>query len=362
MISDPEKIIEAYESGRIRKVLLIRISRMGDLLFTTPAVRGLKARFPEAELHYLANAYSASVLKGNPHIARIHLFERKSLLWKYLKMSPAIKKLKWERFDLAVPFRWRDEYVTLFRKIAVPFVYRLSGALESEEDQVHQADRHLEGLEPLGVEPDGRGMEVYPDGGDEEAIIRFMEDKDLKDAPLIVFHPGSHQIIRSGPITGAAKRVWPVEAWAGLAKAVYNRLGVPPVLTAGSKGDMECNREILRLSSVPCPFFTEKGTGRLAALFRRASAFVCGDTGPLHVASAAGVPTVALFGPSRPAVTGPYRNPGNSRVIQKDLHCSPCKGRKIKCTFNECMHLITPMEVYNALFELVPAVGVDRNQ
>ena len=78
------------------------------------------------------------------------------------------------------------------------------------------------------------------------------------------------------------------------------------------------------------------------------------------MASAAGVPTVALFGPSPPALTGPYRNPGGYRIIQKELHCSPCKGMKIKCAFNECMHLISPAEVCEALFELMPMTEVER--
>lgn len=72
MISDPKAIVEAYEAGRIRRILLIRISRMGDLLFTTPATRRLKARFPKAELHFLTNPYSRQVLAGNPQVENNH--------------------------------------------------------------------------------------------------------------------------------------------------------------------------------------------------------------------------------------------------------------------------------------------------
>ena len=103
--------------------------------------------------------------------------------------------------------------------------------------------------------------------------------------------------------------------------------------------------EILRLSKVTCPLFTGKGVNVFLALLRKTKAFICLDTGPLHVASAAHVPTVALFGPSRPALTGPYRNRGGARVIQKILPCVPCKGMDVKCTNNICMQQITPEEV-----------------
>lgn len=356
MVSDPERIIEAYDSGRIRKILLTRISRLGDLVFTTPAVRCLKARFPRAELHYLTNAYSASALQNSPHIARIHLMDRKSFLWRFLRTSPALRGLREEHFDLAIPFRWREEYLTLFRKIKVPRYFKLASTPELPEE-MHQADRYLAQLKPLGVEPDEKGMEVFPGREDDAAVLSFLEEMNLADSPLVVLHPGCHQIIRGGTVTGAAKRVWPADRWATLVEAIHHGLGVPPVLTAASRGDMEYDQEIIRASAVPCPIFSQETTGRFAALFKKAGVFVCGDTGPLHVASAVGVPTVALFGASHPALTGPYRNPGGSRTIQKDLHCSPCKGKKIKCTFNECMRLISPMEVYDALLELMPIAG-----
>jgi ADP-heptose:LPS heptosyltransferase len=92
-----------------------------------------------------------------------------------------------------------------------------------------------------------------------------------------------------------------------------------------------------------------------AALLAHAACFICLDSGPLHVASAVNAPTVALFGPSRPWLTGPYRNKNGAKVIQRTLSCSPCKGKKIKCRDNQCMKQVSVSEVMEKVQELLEA-------
>jgi len=346
MIRDPETIVEACEKGQIRKILLIRISRVGDLLFTTPAVRCLHARFPQAEFHYLTNPYSADALAGNPYVRRVHLLDRKSLGWRLFRTGRALADLKEIGIDLVVPFRWRDEYLSLFKKIKAPYVHRPDG--EIPDWGGHMADRILAGLVSLGVEPDGEGMEVFLSDDDDAAAAGFLETHGLDETPFFVFHAGCHQTMKPG--NSAAKRTWPIGHWAELVGMVCDKTGKPPVLTGFSKGDIVGNDSIVRAAGLDAPLFTGMSLNSLAALLEASSGFVCGDTGPLHVASAVGVPTVALFGPSRPALTGPYKN--RAKVLQKEIDCVPCKGKDVKCTDNVCMQQILPEEVFEALIEV----------
>ena len=158
-------------------------------------------------------------------------------------------------------------------------------------------------------------------------------------------------------INSAAKRTWPIDHWVDLVRKIFKRNGVPPILTGFPKGDIALNDMIIRMSGVHAPQFIKKSLNSLAALLSRADGFICGDTGPLHVASAVGTPTVALFGPSNPEVTGSYRNAGGAVVLQKQIHCAPCKGKGIKCRDNICMQRITSQEVCETLFELMGASG-----
>jgi len=138
-------------------------------------------------------------------------------------------------------------------------------------------------------------------------------------------------------VKSTAKRIWPTGHWAELVRKVCDKTGKPPILTGFSKGDIAGNDSIVRAAGVNAPRFKGKSLTNLAALLKKTAGFVCGDTGPLHVASAVGVPTVALFGPSRPLGTRPYKNMGGTKVLQKRIDCVPCKGNGIKCADNICM-------------------------
>ncbi|RJP24566.1 MAG: glycosyltransferase family 9 protein [Candidatus Abyssobacteria bacterium SURF_5] len=347
-MSDPKTIIEAYEAGRIRRILLIRVSRVGDLIFTTPSIRRLKARFPKAEFHFLTNAYSQQVLQGNPHISRVHLMDRKSIGWRLFGLTPAAAALRKAGIDLVIPFRWRNEYKPLFKKIEAPFVYRLTNTGATNESS-HVAERLLDGLAPLGVEPDDRGMEVFFGEDEKRAVDEFLARLGLEKGPVVVLHPGCHQTRKARRGGSAAKRIWPAAHWAELVQHLHRKNGSSPILTGFSGGDIAGNEEICRISGLYIPQFTGGSLNGLAALLARADAFVCGDTGPLHVASAVSAPTVALFGPSRPEVTGPYRNRGGAIVLQKQIECVPCKGNDIKCSDNKCMKQISVQDVCNSL-------------
>ena len=187
MVGDPETIVEAYEAGRILKILTSRIFRVGDLLFTTPAVRCLKARFPRAEFHYLTNPYSAQVLAGNPHISHVHLLNRKGFGWRLFRTARVISDLKSTHIDLVIPFRWRDEYRGLFGRIEAPFVYRLSSGNSPVKRGKHMADRFVSGLALLGVEPDARGMELFHTDVDVAGVKEFLSTHEFDNARLVVF-------------------------------------------------------------------------------------------------------------------------------------------------------------------------------
>jgi ADP-heptose:LPS heptosyltransferase len=352
MIEDPDKIAQAYEEGRIRKVLCVRNARLGDLVFTTAALRRLKARFPRADIHFLTNPYSQGVLEGNPHVAKIHLLDRKHPLWRFFRMAPgAVGALRRERFDLAVPFRWRGEYAGLFRRIGVPRLFR-PGAVQPEEGRAHLADILVQALAPLGVQPDEGGLEIFPSAEDRAWVDEFLAACGRHACAGVILHAGCHQVLKFRSLSEPAKRTWPAGHWADLASLVKERFGAAPILTGYSASDRALNRIIMQRSGVDCPQCLGVPPRRLAALMERASGFVCMDTGRLHVASAAGAPTVALFGPSRPVLTGPYRNARGAVTLHKNIPCAPCKGNDTRCKNNVCMQLITPLEVIEALQDL----------
>jgi ADP-heptose:LPS heptosyltransferase len=92
-----------------------------------------------------------------------------------------------------------------------------------------------------------------------------------------------------------------------------------------------------------------KSIKQLIELIRRADLFIGGDTGPLHIASILGIPTVGIYGPKDPVIYGPYN--GKAVVVRKELWCSPCKKRT--CPDPECMTSILPEDVFHAVNKLM---------
>ncbi len=345
MRDKPEDILNAYQGGSIRKILLVRISRLGDLLFTTPSIRALKRIFPDAGFHYLTNRYSAGVVAGNPSIEKIHLLERRSLRWRLLGSAPVLSTLKKEAYDLVVFFRWRKEYRRLLRRIAPSFYYKAEG---KQNPGLHFVDRLVGAFEPFGATSDGEGMEMVPTEEERAEAACFLERNKRSLRPFFLLHPGCHQTFQGYQAKRPGKRSWPFEKWAHLVTALQERYDALPVLSQFSRGDRDCNTLILSRCGIACPVFTSKSPGAFAALMSEVNCFFCVDSGPLHIASAMNAPTVALFGPSRPRLTGPYMNQGGAQVVQSDLPCISCKGKKVKCLDNRCMKEITVEQVLEA--------------
>lgn len=342
--TQPQAILKALEGGNIKKILAVRISRVGDLLFTTPTLRCLKARFPGAEIHYLTNKYAESAIRHNPHVKKIHLLERKSLAWRLFKKAPVLKTLQRENFEMAIFFRCRKEFQWLAGKLKIPYVFA-----PAAQTGVHFAEGLLKGFEVLDVPDDGLGLDVCFAPQDEIEVDHFLKANNLENTPFYVFHAACYQLIKNGTSINTVKRTWPLAHWADLIKIMHRESGLLPVLSEMSSGDVQWNQRLKATTGLPVPIFSASGTCAFAALLKRSAGFVGLDSGPLHVASAMQVPTIALFGPSRPSLTGPFRNAQPTQVLQVGLPCSPCKGGDIKCAHRRCMHDISAEDAWTAI-------------
>lgn len=174
----------------------------------------------------------------------------------------------------------------------------------------HATDRLLSLLVPLRIPviepaPDAR----YLLGGDHPEASNFLAGL---GGPFALYHPGA----------GWGNKCWGEERYAALAATVERERGWTPVVSWGP-GDEERAERLARLAGARrIPALDFRGLARVMA---RAAFFAAGDTGPLHLADALGVPTVALFGPTDPARNGPYRR--NGPIFSSDLPCAPCNDR-----------------------------------
>ncbi len=343
-------------------LLILRLSSMGDVIHTLPALHAIRQSFPEATIGWVVEDAHSAVLKGIPEIDRLYILDRSRLKggWSSRKrlakeMKSQLRDLDW---DIAIDFQglWKSLLVARWSKAR-----RIVGYAPSSEkthwfysDPVrlptmerHAVDRNLDLVETIGAKirraesrtEFERDFPLPLGSGDYTAANDLLASLEIPD--------GVPKILLNFSARKEANK-WGTKQYARLAHALKEE-GMSPILTGGP-ADVEEEKEIQTLSGEPIPSVVGKcNLMQLAAFMNRMDVFVTGDTGPMHIAAAMKLPIVALFGPANPVRTGPYAP--DSVVLQKPRDCQPCYARH--CKFGEepppCLLDITVEEVVETI-------------
>ncbi len=323
------------------RILVIRLSSMGDVVLATPALRWIKQQRPEARITFLTKPAFAPLLEGHPDL---------EACW---QLGPGmLARIRAARFDAVLD---------LHGKLRSRVFSALSGAPRRARQENYALNRRLrvwaKGLKLQqppdvtlrGVRAAARLLGLPAPASAPEPLIRvapaaaawaeqFLAQSGLK-APLIAVAPGASH---------ATKR-WPVERIAAA-------LGGPCLLLGGPGDEAACGQVAAALpgSAVAAG---KTDPQQLAALLARSSALLCNDSGPMHVARALGVPVLALFGPTVEAFGFHPRGP-RDKVLSMDLPCKPCSVHGTdRCPLgtHACMTGITETDVSKALHALLQA-------
>jgi lipopolysaccharide heptosyltransferase I len=347
------------------RILLVRLSAIGDVLQCLPAAAELRRARPGASLHWLVEDRCAPVLQGHPLLDGVVVYERRALVrearrpWLWPRALARIwrlrRSLRAVRPDAAVDLQGNLKGALLSRLSGAPRRIGLAAGQGGKERShwfhtervrlpappVHRAARARALLAPLGL-PEAGPREAVPPAGVEAAgpaAEAWLASAGIRPGGYAVLHPGVSGF-------GDLKR-WPADRWAALARALRDRRALPVLLTAGP-GEEALADEVAALSAGAArrgP--ATRSLADLGALLVRAAVVVGSDTGPVHMAAALGAPTVALFGPKDPAVyapTGP-----RARIVWKQVWCSPCRLRR--CGDPVCMTAMRVDEVLPAVEE-----------
>lgn len=339
------------------RILIVKLSAIGDIIHTLPAVAALRRTYPAAWLAWIVEKAGASVLRGHPDLDELIAVDTRAWRahwWMGLRHAWYVSRhLKQAGFDLCIDFQGLLKsglfsYMSgapvrlgfprqMCREPLSAVFTNLHGAVAAPD--MHVVDQLVELLKPIGVATTERRFTIPFTEADEHFAARVWRELGLRsDVPVVMLHPGA---------AWETKR-WGERNFARLNDALIRRYQVRTLLTWGP-GEEPLIQRVVRATAYTPAIAPATTLLQLAALIMRCRAFVGGDTGPLHLAAAVGTPTVALFGPSNPRRNGPY-GPGHV-VLHQKLPCSNCYQRT--CDHWECLPGIEIDTVVNAVGSLL---------
>jgi ADP-heptose:LPS heptosyltransferase len=297
------------------KFLVIRFSSIGDIVLTSPVLRCLKKRYPDAEIHYLTKAQFHPLLAANPHISRFHLLED--------DLDAVIADLKKEKFDTIIDLHKSIRSLRIrqalgvksisFNKLNIQKWLRVKFKVETLPDK-HIVDRYFEALAPLGVEDDGQGLDYYI----WEREIRDFVPPIVK-MPYVAFAVGANHNTKKLPDDKIIE----------LCEMITGR-----IVLIGGKTEAAIGNKLNEL--MPAKVVNLCGRVNLnesAFIVKHARRVIAHDTGFMHIAAAFKKPIVSIWGNTIPAF-GMYPYYGKlheqkfmnqSYIFEVDgLPCRPC--------------------------------------
>lgn len=335
------KITEITIKKAPKKILIVKPSSLGDIMHSLPFLQATKDTFPSSEIHWVITKGLEGLLEDHPLINKLYVIKKDQ--WKNLRkikeniaeVRKLFKELN-EAYDMVVDLQGLLRSGLLSYAAKAPIRVGFKEAREGSSffythkviggEEIHAVDRYLKIAAAFGCKIEKTGFPMPP-------------IKELEKAANLKKELGDYAVI----VPGARwkTKIWHYERFGTLALM----LDIKTVIV-GSEADIEISKSIEDKSDGKALSIAGKtDIKELICIIRNARYVISNDSGPMHIASALGIPVVAIFGPTNPVRTGPYGD--NHITLKSDISCSPCY--KKSCKNIRCMDDISVEKVYDAI-------------
>jgi lipopolysaccharide heptosyltransferase I len=285
------------------RFLVVRLTALGDILHTVPAVAALRAAHPGAKIDWVVERKWAPVLEGSPALDEVIPFDRRSM-WGAIE---CVQRLRENRYTCAIDFQglYKSSLLAVLsgasRRIGFDRAWaREANAAMFYTERVAPLDHHVAELNYSLAEQAGASRPASPEyplrvpAGGAASIRARLHDLGITGEYIVV-----------GPGGSWRAKCWPAERHGEFCREFEKKNSIRIVVTHGP-GEKPIADEVLRAAAPSCPVAIPTTIEELMGLLSHARFLVAADSGPLHLAAALGTPVIGLYGPTDPARNGPF--------------------------------------------------------
>ena len=338
----------------LKRILVVRPDRIGDVLLSTPVIDALRKACPSAFMMALVAPHSEEIVDRNPFLNGFLILDKKGRHQGARGMIRLVRELKSHRFDTAIVLHGTKRVHLALALAAIPrrigydrkWGFLLTKRLKDVKvyGERHEAEYSLDLLRALGIPAEGGRVTMPTTHESDLRMERFLREEGVSEKDLLIaIHPGASSI---------SKR-WMSDRFAQLADRLQNE-HYKVVMVSGPE-DVATGEAVIRAMKRPPLDACGKTTIReLASLFKRTQLLISNDSGPVHVAVGVGTPVISIFGRSQPGLSQKRWRPLGEQdiVLQKDVGCAVCLADDCQINF-ECLRALSVEEVLKAAHQIL---------
>ncbi|MDD5282079.1 MAG: lipopolysaccharide heptosyltransferase II [Candidatus Omnitrophica bacterium] len=330
-----------------RRILIVRTDRIGDVLLSTPVIKALRQKYPQAYISMMVAPYARDIVEANPYLDETIIYDKEIKHRSWIRSLRFAGRLKKKRFDLAIILHPTNRMHLIIFLAGIPcrlgynrkfgFLNNLKKPHKKQEGLRHEAEYNLDLLSDLGISGNARDlfMPIKPES--EQWVSDLFAGNGIEEADkLLAINPGA----------SCPSKIWPINRFAQVAEILAKRHNFKILIVAGARDIPLANMVAQKLGDKALNLSGKTSLSHLASILKRCSLFISNDSGPVHIASSLGIPVISIFGRNQPGLSPRRWGPLGKRdkYLHKDVGCIQCLAHNCEKEF-ACLKAISIEDV-----------------
>jgi len=338
-----------------KRILIVRTDRIGDVILSTPVIKELRENYPDAYIAMMVSPYTKDIVEANPGLDEAIIYDKEVLHKGWLESIRFSQELKNKKFDLAIILHPSNRVHIVTFLAAIPkrigyikdMGFLLTDGIKHTKQfgLKHESEYNLDLVRRLGIKVKNRDLFMPIKEESERWVDDLFKREGIKENdPLLIINPAA----------SCPSRIWPYERFAEVADKLVEKCGFKVLVIGGPKETLAAGNVIKYMRKTAIDVAGKTSISQLASLLKRGRLLISNDSGPVHIASALGIPVVSIFSRSQKGLSPTRWGPLGKfdKVLHKDVGCVGCLAHNCVKGF-ACLKAITVDDVLKAAEDIL---------